>query len=88
MSESTFRLEGLDEVTHAPVRIELRLVTETRDSSVGTPVPFAAPRGFLPDARLLSQPDAAPCHTSCQRQAGLRPDLASDMAPRGFATAM
>lgn len=48
MSEHAFKIEGLDEITHESLRIELRLVTEAKGPST-TIKEFAAPRGFLPE---------------------------------------
>jgi hypothetical protein len=83
MSAHAFRIEGMDQVTHTPVRIELQLVTEAWGAAAERKA-FAAPRGFLPTERLAKHADITPCQTSCQRQIGLGPDLAFGMAPRGF----
>lgn len=56
MSEHAIKIEGFDELTHLPVRIQLTLVTndETKNGVVATG--FAAPRGFLPEqARPATQ---------------------------------
>jgi hypothetical protein len=83
MSAHAFRIEGMDQVTHTPVRIELQLVTETWESAA-QPKPFAAPRGFLQTAPAPTQSDVTPGQTSCQRQIGLRPDLALGSSRSAF----
>lgn len=46
MSQQAFKIQGVDEVTHLPVRLELRLVTQ-RESLVDSDS-LVPPRGFLP----------------------------------------
>ena len=83
MSAHAFRIEGIDQVTHTPVRIELQLVTDNWNSGVETQT-FAAPRGFLPtDQQPTTEWNATPGQTSCQRQTGIRPDLAHNASSRG-----
>lgn len=68
MSEHAFTIEGLDEITHEPLRIELRLVTEAKGPST-TIKEFAAPRGFLPpEAHHAIQGCDRGELTGCQRQ--------------------
>ena len=49
MSEQAIKIEGFDETTHLPVRIQLTLVTNDEPGSGAVATGFAAPRGFLPD---------------------------------------
>jgi hypothetical protein len=49
MSEHAIKIEGFDEFTHLPVRIQLTLVTNDEPESGAVATGFAAPRGFLPD---------------------------------------
>lgn len=72
MSEQAIKIEGFDELTHLPVRIQLTLVTndDPRGGGVATgfaaprsgvvATGFAAPRGFLPEqARPAAQAGTA-----------------------------
>lgn len=49
MSEHAIKIEGFDELTHLPVRIQLTLVTNDEPESGAITTGFAAPRGFLSD---------------------------------------
>jgi hypothetical protein len=49
MSEHAIKIEGFDELTHLPVRIQLTLVTNDEPGSGAVATGFAAPRGFLPE---------------------------------------
>lgn len=60
MSEQAIKIEGFDELTHLPVRIQLTLVTNDDPRGGVVATGFAAPRGFLPEqARPAAQAGTA-----------------------------
>jgi hypothetical protein len=60
MSEHAIKIEGFDEFTNLPVRIQLTLVMNDEPESGPVGTDFAAPRRFLPDQVL---PVAHACST-------------------------
>ncbi|MCZ7665352.1 MAG: hypothetical protein M5U22_21565 [Thermoleophilia bacterium] len=96
MAERAIEIEGFDEATQRPVRIQLTLLTheeERQAERVTIPAGFAAPRGFIPESirqEMLALRNIG--LTSCQAQAlrdggararslGIDGDFS---APRGF----
>lgn len=79
MSEHAIKIEGFDEFTHLPMRIQLTLVTNDEPKSGVVATGFAAPRGFLPEqAHPAAQADSTvnptvPAHDRAQhsRHTGL-----------------
>jgi hypothetical protein len=79
MSQQAIRVEGLDELSHTPVRIELRVLSLQPD--LPAIERLSAPRGYLPP--WANEGCSGPADAEARRQAVLRSLSRGFTAPRG-----